>query len=382
MLSLGLDPESVISDVDDKTSSWNLAFYRKFGIKTSRLTCELASWSIATNVVMCVIMVAHDQVTGKGLSDWLFVCAGDAKVYRDPPALWNVKCKDYSNRVKKWEQGDVLIGKYREKYTNAEKQEMVKKINSLRTNFRKELKRIRAVEKSLHNVVVRLCKILYNNIDGLGAAVKILCNGPLKVQLERMTPSRHFQTRNAKTLTPSHMKQCILSESRFDFLKDLVKNVPDPSAQEDNENDANEALDFSVHNKSTEDSSKTQDKSKPDIVANFYIEQGPSAGRTPVIQYGPKVKQMDKPKLSFSIENIVSKDVLESKVPEDLSKISTSSQVPHLVPSVNNKVPVSLPSTTTSFNDNVPPLIPISRNNLYGQSSGDNNLYIDEDYDN
>lgn len=27
------------------------------------------------------------------------------------------------------------------------------------------------------------------------------------------------QSRNAKTLTPSHMKQCILSESRFDFLK-------------------------------------------------------------------------------------------------------------------------------------------------------------------
>ncbi|KAF4533072.1 hypothetical protein B566_EDAN002635 [Ephemera danica] len=33
--------------------------------------------------------------------------------------------------------------------------------------------------------------------------------------------------RNAKTLTPSHMKQCILSESRFDFLKEFVKTVPD-----------------------------------------------------------------------------------------------------------------------------------------------------------
>uniref|UniRef100_A0A1B6C2W0 Transcription factor CBF/NF-Y/archaeal histone domain-containing protein n=2 Tax=Clastoptera arizonana TaxID=38151 RepID=A0A1B6C2W0_9HEMI len=36
--------------------------------------------------------------------------------------------------------------------------------------------------------------------------------------------------KNAKTLTPSHMKQCILSESRFDFLKDLVKSLPDISA--------------------------------------------------------------------------------------------------------------------------------------------------------
>ncbi|XP_014602224.1 PREDICTED: dr1-associated corepressor isoform X1 [Polistes canadensis] len=33
--------------------------------------------------------------------------------------------------------------------------------------------------------------------------------------------------KNAKTLSPSHMKQCILSESRFDFLKDLVKGLPD-----------------------------------------------------------------------------------------------------------------------------------------------------------
>lgn len=31
--------------------------------------------------------------------------------------------------------------------------------------------------------------------------------------------SQITQSRNAKTLTPSHMKQCILSESRFDFLK-------------------------------------------------------------------------------------------------------------------------------------------------------------------
>nr|CAG4638139.1 EOG090X0H1B [Chydorus sphaericus] len=33
--------------------------------------------------------------------------------------------------------------------------------------------------------------------------------------------------RNAKTLSPAHLKQCILAESRFDFLKDLVMAVPD-----------------------------------------------------------------------------------------------------------------------------------------------------------
>ncbi|KFB53857.1 AGAP010678-PA-like protein [Anopheles sinensis] len=39
--------------------------------------------------------------------------------------------------------------------------------------------------------------------------------------------------RNAKTLSPSHMKQCIISESRFDFLRDLVKNIPDIGINED-----------------------------------------------------------------------------------------------------------------------------------------------------
>ncbi|CAG4960602.1 unnamed protein product [Parnassius apollo] len=41
--------------------------------------------------------------------------------------------------------------------------------------------------------------------------------------------------RNAKTLSPSHVKQCILAESRFDFLRDLVKNIPDVSAAEEKE---------------------------------------------------------------------------------------------------------------------------------------------------
>ncbi|KAL0810348.1 hypothetical protein ABMA28_010500 [Loxostege sticticalis] len=41
--------------------------------------------------------------------------------------------------------------------------------------------------------------------------------------------------RNAKTLSPSHVKQCILAESRFDFLRDLVKNIPDVSVAEEKE---------------------------------------------------------------------------------------------------------------------------------------------------
>lgn len=70
------------------------------------------------------------------------------EVYRSLPALWDVKCKDYTNRGKKNEQYDVLIEKYRENVPDADKQEVIKKINSSRTNFRKELKRIQDAEKS------------------------------------------------------------------------------------------------------------------------------------------------------------------------------------------------------------------------------------------
>ncbi|KAF2897429.1 hypothetical protein ILUMI_08755 [Ignelater luminosus] len=205
------------------------------------------------------------------------------------------------------------------------------------------------------------------------------------------------QARSAKTLTPSHMKQCILSESRFDFLKDLVKNIPDPSAQEDNENNANEVLDYSSGKPSEEPTKHSQEnnKQKPEIMANFYTEQqqSTSAGRMPVIQYGPKVTQTEQPKLSFSIENIVNKET-EPKLILDLSQgpvtsAPSSSQIPipHLVSNVNNKSPVvqNVPASTSQtppLHDNIPPLIPISHNNLYGPSSGDNNLYIDEDYDN
>ncbi|XP_076030375.1 uncharacterized protein LOC143018671 [Oratosquilla oratoria] len=70
------------------------------------------------------------------------------EVYRSLPALWDVKCKDYTNRAKKGEQYEVLIEKYREKYPDGDKQQVINKVNSLRTIFRKELKRIRDAEKS------------------------------------------------------------------------------------------------------------------------------------------------------------------------------------------------------------------------------------------
>jgi hypothetical protein len=69
------------------------------------------------------------------------------EVYHSLPALWNVKSKDYINRMKKNEY-EHLLRKYRERFPDADKNQLIKKFNCLHTNFRKELKRIKDSEKS------------------------------------------------------------------------------------------------------------------------------------------------------------------------------------------------------------------------------------------
>lgn len=48
---------------------------------------------------------------------------------------------------------------------------------------------------------------------------------------------RITNARKSKTLSPSHMKQCIMSESRFDFLRELVKNIPDINVADEQQSD-------------------------------------------------------------------------------------------------------------------------------------------------
>ena len=59
-------------------------------------------------------------------------------VYQTLPALWRIKSDDYSNRAKKAEAYDILLQKYREHFTSATLEDLKKKINNLRTNFRNE----------------------------------------------------------------------------------------------------------------------------------------------------------------------------------------------------------------------------------------------------
>ena len=63
--------------------------------------------------------------------------------YRELPALWKVDSKEYRDRNQKNVAYDVLLAKYQEKYPAATKEDVKRKINSLRTNYRKELKKTR-----------------------------------------------------------------------------------------------------------------------------------------------------------------------------------------------------------------------------------------------
>jgi glutamate synthase domain-containing protein 3 len=49
------------------------------------------------------------------------------------------------------EQYEHLLRKYRERFPDADKNQLIKKFNSLRTNFRKGLKRIKG---SIHGVII------------------------------------------------------------------------------------------------------------------------------------------------------------------------------------------------------------------------------------
>uniref|UniRef100_A0A8D8Q1F4 Dr1-associated corepressor n=2 Tax=Cacopsylla melanoneura TaxID=428564 RepID=A0A8D8Q1F4_9HEMI len=83
----------------------------------------------------------------------------------------------------------------------------------------------------------RIKKIMQSDEDvgKVAQAVPVIISRTLELFVESLLKKTVEITnaRNAKTLTPSHLKQCILSEKRFDFLSDLVKNIPDAVNEEE-----------------------------------------------------------------------------------------------------------------------------------------------------
>ncbi|XP_044269769.1 transcription regulator complex subunit bur6 [Tribolium madens] len=230
----------------------------------------------------------------------------------------------------------------------------------------------------------RIKKIMQTDeeVGKVAQAVPVIISRTLELFVESLlTKSMQItQSRNAKTLTPSHMKQCILSESRFDFLKDLVKNIPDASAQEDNKNNLMFEAQQLQESESKQESQPalTVEVSKPEVPATLYTEQSTSTARTPVIQYGPKVAQVETKKFNFSVNNLIEP---AKEGPKVRITVAEPVPVPPLVPTRGVPSNSSVQENTPQVHcDNIPPLIPISHH-YYNQNTEDN-LCIDEDYDN
>jgi len=66
-------------------------------------------------------------------------------------------------------------------------------------------------------------------VGKVAAPVPVIISRALEMFAETLLGSAKQVTaqRGARTLTPSHLKFCIQSETRFDFLRDLVSSVPD-----------------------------------------------------------------------------------------------------------------------------------------------------------
>ncbi|KAG1925045.1 dr1-associated corepressor isoform X2 [Pimephales promelas] len=82
-------------------------------------------------------------------------------------------------------------------------------------------------------------------IGKVAAAVPVIISRALELFLDSLlTKACHVtQSRNAKTMTTSHLKQCIELEQQFDFLKDLVASVPDMQGDGDeNHTDTTEKI--------------------------------------------------------------------------------------------------------------------------------------------
>ncbi|XP_005191737.2 dr1-associated corepressor homolog [Musca domestica] len=85
--------------------------------------------------------------------------------------------------------------------------------------------------------VGRIKKIMQSDeeVGKVAQAVPIIISRTLELFVESLLTKtlKITNSRNAKTLSTSHMKQCIMSEQRFDFLRELVRNIPDISVAEE-----------------------------------------------------------------------------------------------------------------------------------------------------
>uniref|UniRef100_A0A069DP23 Dr1-associated corepressor n=1 Tax=Panstrongylus megistus TaxID=65343 RepID=A0A069DP23_9HEMI len=129
----------------------------------------------------------------------------------------------------------------------------------------------------------RIKKIMQTDdeVGKVAQAVPVIISRTLELFVKSLiTKSMHItMMKNARTLSPHHMKQCILSESRFDFLRDLVKSVPEVATSDDDNwvpsdsqtNDNSSSTSHSTRRSSTNEVKKESNE-PTSVGANFYME--------------------------------------------------------------------------------------------------------------
>lgn len=70
------------------------------------------------------------------------------ELYKTFPCLWKIKSREYSDRNAKSQAYEILVEKMRSVDESANRETVVKKINSMRTTYRKELKKVLDSERS------------------------------------------------------------------------------------------------------------------------------------------------------------------------------------------------------------------------------------------
>ncbi|XP_036338297.1 uncharacterized protein LOC118748100 [Rhagoletis pomonella] len=96
--------------------------------------------------------------------------------YRDLPVLWDTSLRDYTNRDKRAEAYEQLVPIYRYLKRDANVEDVKKKINTLRTNYRKELK---VVESARRNGTVHHPRCwTFHELDFLRNTEKFLAVNP------------------------------------------------------------------------------------------------------------------------------------------------------------------------------------------------------------
>ncbi|XP_047000013.1 uncharacterized protein LOC124615887 [Schistocerca americana] len=129
------------------------------------------------------------------------------QVYRSLPALWKVKSVEYKNKDIKNESYNILLKVFQERYPSATKEDLKRKFNSLRTNFRKELRKVN--DRQSVSGLEDTCQSTMWYFE------------EMKFLIDQESPDTSFST-----IPDENGEYCIITDSETSEAEMLKKNPP------------------------------------------------------------------------------------------------------------------------------------------------------------